>query len=42
MIMYRGVWYYLITDKGNGVIEIAPTPHGVGSFCVFADFCGVI
>ena len=42
MIMYRGVWYYLIADQGNGVLEIAPTKHGAGSFYVFADFCGVI
>ena len=38
MCIYRGEKYYVLDNEFGGVIEIAPTRHGAGSFFVHVDF----
>ena len=38
MVLYRGIKYFLVSIYGGGLIEIAPTQHGAGSFMVHEDF----
>lgn len=36
-VIYRGVEYFVISMWGE-ILEIAPTPHGAGSFEVHQDW----
>ena len=37
MCIYRGEKYYVLDNEFGGVIEIAPTRHGAGSFYVLSS-----
>ena len=37
MIIYKGVKYFVIADDFGGIMEIAPTKHGAGSFYVLTS-----
>jgi len=36
-VIYKDIEYFVISTLGE-LIEIAPTPHGAGSFVVHKDF----
>ena len=36
-VIYEGVEYFVISLDLWGIMEIAPTPHGAGSFMVHRD-----
>ncbi len=39
--VYQSRSYYVISTRGE-IIELAPTPHGAGSFIVHQDFIKII
>ena len=37
IVLYKGQQYWIIAPEWHGLMEIATTKHGAGSFMVLAD-----